>query len=187
MKFKFEYIVIALLAVALLLQRQCSSSHDIEKVVTKVEIKYDTIEHETPVYYPKWKTRTEVDIDTFTVPIDTMAVLRDYYAKYYYSDTTGTDSVQIVINDTISTNKIASRKVNFRVIYPTVTITRELYKKETQFYYGFGIGGYTKGLTYIGPEVMLKTKANNAYGLGVGINNNFEPSVNFKMYWKIGK
>jgi hypothetical protein len=111
MKVKIEYIIIALLVIALLLQRACSSSQDENTTSIKTEIKWDTIKTEVPKYIPKWSTRTEIDIDTFTTPIDTLAILTDYYAIYNYSDTVGTDSVQIVINDTISTNKITSRSV----------------------------------------------------------------------------
>lgn len=186
MKFKIEYIIITLLVLALVLQRQCSSSGDIV-TKTKVEIKYDTIKKETPVYVPKWNTKTEVDIDTFLSPVDSLAILKEFYTLYNYIDTVGTDSVKIVINDSITTNKIIARQVKYKVIYPTVTITHEKYLKETQYYYGFGFGGGRSGFNYVGPEFMLKTKNNKAYNVGVGINNNLSPVVNFRMYWKIGK
>lgn len=186
MKIKIEYIIIALLVVALFLQRQCSSPGE-TVTKTKVEIKYDTIKKETPVYVPKWNTKTEVNIDTFLSPVDSLAILKEFYTLYNYIDTVGTDSVKIVINDSITTNKIIARQVNYKVIYPTITITHEKYLKETQYYYGFGLGGSSSGFDYVGPELMLKTKNDKAYSLGVGVNNNLSPVVNFRMYWKIGK
>lgn len=186
MKIKIEYIIIGILVVALLLQRQCSSPGTVTEKVT-VETKYDTIKKETPVYVPKWDTRTEVDIDTFLSPVDSLAILKEFYTLYTYIDTVGTDSVNIVIKDSITTNKILARQVDYKVIYPTITITKEKFVKETQYYYGFGLGGSKDGFNYVGPELMLKTKTDKIYGIGIGINNNLSPVINFRMHWKIGK
>ena len=185
MKLKFEYIIIIVLVVALLLQRACNKDNIVIETTTKTEIKWDTINNTTPVYVPKWKTRTEIDIDTFTVPIDTVAILKDYYAIYNYIDTVGTDSVKIVINDSITKNNIKSRVVDYKVIYPTITITKETVINKSQLYYGLGI---TVGNNInIGPELLYKTKTNQAFGLGLGVNQNLQPSLSAKMYWKIGK
>ena len=187
MKFKFEYIIIAALVVALLLQRACSSDNDVvtKTTITK-EIKWDTITNTTPVYIPKWHTRTEVNIDTFTTPIDTLAILKDYYIIYNYTDTIGTDSIKIVVNDSITKNKILSRIVDYKVMYPTITITKETVLNKAQFYYGLGVGAGA-GSVNLGPELLYKTKSNHAYGLGLGVNQFLQPSLSIKMYWKIGK
>lgn len=186
MKLKIEYIIIGILVVALLLQRQCSSPGTVTEKVT-VETKYDTIKKETPVYVPKWNTRTEVNIDTFLSPVDSLAILKEFFTLYTYIDTVGTDSVNIVIKDSITTNKIIARQVDYKVIYPTITITKEKFVKETQYYYGFGIGGSKNGFNYVGPELMLKTKTDKIYGIGIGVNNTLSPVINFRMHWKIGK
>jgi hypothetical protein len=189
MKFKFEYIIIAALVVALLLQKACSNDNNVvtKTTITK-EIKWDTITNTTPVYIPKWHTRTEVNIDTFTTPIDTLAILKDYYAIYNYTDTIGTDSIKIVVNDSITKNKILSRIVDYKVMYPTITITitKETVLNKAQFYYGLGVGAGA-GSVNLGPELLYKTKSNHAYGLGLGVNQSLQPSLSIKMYWKIGK
>lgn len=182
MKIKIEYIIIVLLVAALLLQWTCSDVKVEGTTITKTEIKWDTIKTETPVYVPKWSTRTEIDIDTFTTPIDTNAILGDYFAIYNYIDTIGTDSVKIVINDSITTNKIASRQVNYKVIYPTITVTKETVINKQQFYYGLGIS--PQG---VGPQFLYKTKNNHVYGLGVDINKSLKPTLELSMYWKFGK
>jgi hypothetical protein len=182
LKIKIEYIIIVLLVAALLLQWTCSDVKVEGTTITKTEVKWDTIKTETPVYVPKWNTRTEVDIDTFTLPIDTNAILGDYFAIYNYIDTVGTDSVKIVINDSITTNKIASRQVNYKVIYPTITVTKETVINKQQFYYGIGVSPQS-----IGPKVLYKTKNNHVYGLGVDINTNLNPTLELSMYWKFGK
>jgi len=185
MKFKFEYIIIIVLVVALLLQRACNKNNVVTETTIKTEIKWDTINKTTPVYVPKWKTRTEIDIDTFTVPIDTIAILKDYYAIYAYSDTISTDSVTIVMNDSITKNKILSRIVDYKIIYPTITITKETVINKSQLYYGLGIKAGAN--ISIGPELLYKTKTNQAFGLGLEVNQNFQPSLSIRMYWKIGK
>jgi hypothetical protein len=134
LKFKIEYIIITLLVVVIFLQRQCSSPGEVTEKIT-VETKYDTIEKETPVYVPKWNTRTEANIDTFLTPVDSLAILKEFFTLYNYIDTVGTDSVQIVINDSVMTNKIIARQVNYKVIYPTITITKEKTVNNTQYYY----------------------------------------------------
>ena len=182
MKIKIEYIIIVLLVAALLLQWTCSGSKVEGVTTTTTEIKWDTIKTEVPKYVPQWSTRTEIDIDTFTTPIDTLAILTDYYAIYSYSDTVGTDSVQIVIHDTVSTNKIVSRSIKYNIMYPTITITKETVINKPQFFYGIGLG--TKS---IGPEVLYKSKKNHAYGLGIGVNSDLQPNFSFRMYWSIGK
>ena len=186
LKFKIEYIIITLLVVVIFLQRQCSSPGEVTEKIT-VETKYDTIEKETPVYVPKWNTRTEANIDTFLTPVDSLAILKEFFTLYNYIDTVGTDSVQIVINDSVMTNKIIARQVNYKVIYPTITITKEKTVNNTQYYYGLGLGAGRNGFNYAGPEFMLKTKTDKIYGLGIGINNNLSPVVTFRLCWKIGK
>lgn len=183
MKIKIEYIVIVLLVAALLLQWTCLGPNSSNPTIsTKVEVKWDTIKSETPVYIPKWNTRTEIDIDTFTTPIDTNAILKDYFAIYHYIDTVGTDSVNIIISDSITKNNIASRQVNYKVIYPTITVTKETVINKRQFYYGVGVS--PQG---VGPQFLYKTKNNHVYGLGIDFNKNLKPTIEASMYWKFGK
>ena len=62
------------------------------QVITKIETRWDTVEVERVKYVPKVVERVVVDIETIREPIDTTAILRDYYAKYFYSDTLSLDS-----------------------------------------------------------------------------------------------
>ena len=62
-------------------------------VVVRVETKWDTITKEIPVYIPEWKVRTEYK-DTFVYrDIDTLEILKDYFASYSYFDTLYNDSI----------------------------------------------------------------------------------------------
>ena len=165
--------------------------HDIDtfevvktKVVTK---KGEDIYHETIV-------EKQVVIPAV---IDTMALLKDYYSKVLYKDTLILpDSLGIVaLNDTISQNKILGRtfdaKVKERTIKETL-IVKELPK--TQVYYGFN-GGFNKTdvVSNIGAGVIVKTKKDKIYQLGVGVanrvtdgtNGSLSPYIGGGVYWKI--
>jgi hypothetical protein len=165
--------------------------HDIDtfevvktKVVTK---KGSDIYHETIV-------EKEVVIPAI---VDTQALLKDYYSKVLYKDVLVLpDSLGTVsVTDTISQNKILGRtfdaKVKERTIKETM-IVKELPK--TQVYYGFN-GGFNKAdvVSNIGAGVIVKTKKDKIYQVGVGVANRvtdgtngaLSPYVGAGVYWKI--
>jgi hypothetical protein len=165
--------------------------HDIDtidivktKVVTK---KGEDIYHETIV-------EKEVIIPAV---IDTMALLKDYYSKVLYKDTLILpDSLGIVaLNDTISQNKILGRTFNANVKQRTIketTIVKELPK--TKVFYGLE-GGFNKAdfVSSVGAGVLINTKKDKIYQLGLGVNNQttdginggFTPYIRGGVYWKI--
>jgi hypothetical protein len=120
-----------------------------------------------------------------TVPVDTLSILEDYFATYAYTDTLKKDSVTFVINDTISQNRILSRGINYSLVYPTKIISTEREVNKRELYIGFGLGGDKQQLSYLGSELMLRNKKERIYGVGLGINQNFEPILTFKMSWKV--
>jgi hypothetical protein len=154
------------------------------KVVTK---KGEDIYHETIV-------EKEVIIPTV---IDTMALLKDYYSKVLYKDTLILpDSLGTVsLLDTISQNKILGRTFNASVKQRTIketTIVKELPK--TKVFYGLE-GGFNKAdfVSSVGAGVLINTKKDKIYQLGVGVNNQttdgvnggFSPYLRGGVYWKI--
>ena len=154
------------------------------KVVTK---KGEDIYHETIV-------EKEVIIPAV---IDTMALLKDYYSKVLYKDTlTLPDSLGIVaLNDTISQNKILGRTFNASVKQRTIketTIVKELPK--TKLFYGLE-GGFNKAdfVSSVGAGVLINTKKDKIYQLGLGVTNQttdgtnggFTPYVRGGVYWKL--
>jgi len=165
--------------------------HDIDtvdivktKIVTK---KGEDIYHETIV-------EKEVIIPAV---IDTMALLKDYYSKVLYKDTLVLpDSLGIVaLNDTISQNKILGRTFNASVKQRTIketTIVKELPK--TKIFYGLE-GGFNKAdvVSSVGAGVLINTKKDKIYQLGLGVNNKttdgttggFTPYIRGGVYWKI--
>jgi len=173
----------------LFLQRSCSSNEPVEPtVITKIEVKYDTIETIKEVYVPKWKTRVVTETEFIPTEIDTTAILKDYYSKYFYTDTLQIDTVGFaIINDTISRNTILARDIRTNILIPTTTITKEIYLNKNEFYWGVGLQGRTDQINYLGGELLWRTKKRSVYGFGVGVNQDFQPVLSGRMYWKIGK
>lgn len=184
--------LVILVLVILVLLKTCGSGDEIttEKVVTKVEVRYDTLEVEKKVFVPKIKTvvRTNTITDTVVLKsrIDTLAILKDYYNKYVYQDTLKLDSLgYVVIMDTISQNKIFSRKFDSQILIPTTTITNDIYLNQSKFFGGVSIGGNKSQINFLSGDLLYKSKKDNVYGVGLGVNQNLEPIVIGRVYWRI--
>ena len=185
-----QTIIIIGLVVVIFLLRECDGGKEVEpeiERIVKVETRYDTIIKSVPTYIPEYRTKviTKTIHDTIQLTIDTAAILEDYFATYSYIDTVDADSISLVIFDTISQNKIISRGIDYSLIYPTTTITKERIINEREFYVGFGLGGNKSQISYLTSELMFRTKKKQIYGIGLGINSNLEPILGFKMSWKI--
>jgi hypothetical protein len=154
------------------------------KVVTK---KGDDIYHETIV-------EKEVIIPAV---IDTAALLKDYYSKVLYKDVLVLpDSLgTVAVTDTISQNRILGRTFNANVKQRTIketTIVKELPK--TKVFYGLE-GGFNKAdfVSSVGAGVLINTKKDKIYQLGLGVDNrttdgtngSFSPYIRGGVYWKI--
>ena len=193
----FQSLIIIGLIIVIFLLRECrgdSKGTPTEPVkVVKVETKYDTIVETVPTYIPKYKTRvkwkTKTIHDTIevhdTIPIDTASILEDYFKAYAYNDTLKEDSITLIIDDIISQNQIMSRNIKYSLVYPTTIIQTEREVNKRELYLGFGIGGDRQQLSFVGSELLLRNKKERIYGVGLGINNNFEPILTFKMSWKV--
>ena len=190
-----QTLLIVVLAALLFLQRGCSSTPPVEpEVITEVVTQWDTIRVAEKEYVPKYIRKTVVEIDTFSAPIDTVSILKDYYAKYFYTDTIKIDTLgTIVINDTVTRNLISMRDVQSNIFIPTTTITNTIYLYKREFYGGISVGGMINPvqnespINYISGELMYVNKKRNVYGFGLGVDNDFLPIVSGRLYWKIGK
>jgi len=185
-----QTVLIAVLIIIILLLRACNKPNPVEPVIiTKVETIFDTITKEVPVYVPKYVQKIETVIDTIvkTQPVDTTAILRDYFATYVYQDRQELDSLNLTIIDSVSQNKIFARTISYDLIYPTTTITKEIYLNNRELYWGLDVNGSSSQLNYVGGGLIYRTRKKQVYGLGIGINQDFQPVVSGKLYWKIGK
>jgi len=184
-----QSILIVGLVVILLFQSQCSRKPALEpEVIVTIETKWDTVEVIKTEYKPKWRTKLVIEHDTIPSDIDTMSILKDYYAKYNYIDTLTLDTLGfLVLNDTITMNSISSRSFVSNIKIPTTTITKEIYLNNREFYWGVGIQGQKTQLNYVGGELLYKNKQKNMFGLGLGVNQDLNPVLSGRIYWKIGK
>ena len=184
-----QTLLVVVLAVLLFYQKSCSSTPPVEpQTITEVVTRWDTLKVATKEYVPKYIRKTIVNIDTFQAPIDTMSILRDYYAKYFYTDTIKVDSLGfIVINDTVTRNLISKRDVQSNIFIPTTTITNTTYLYKRELFWGASISGNQEQIQSINGELMYVNKKRNAYGFGVGVDQNFQPIFTGRLYWKIGK
>ena len=123
-----QTLLIVVLAVFLFLQRSCSFTPKVEpEIITEIVIQFDTIKVIEKEYVPKYIRKTIVEIDSFQLPIDTVSILRDYYAEYFYTDTIKIDTLgTIVINDTITRNSISIRDILSNILVPTTTVTNTI-------------------------------------------------------------
>jgi len=176
--------------VIVILMKSCGGKTTDPQIITKTKTEYISVEKKVLQYVPKWKTRikTKINIDTFLTKVDTSAILNDYYSKYYYEDTLSLDTLgYVLVKDTISKNKITSRNVNYKLLIPKITIEKTIILNKREFYTGFGVTGNLDQLNYIGVEGLYRTKKKQAFGLGIGVNQNLIPVVSGRMYWKLGK
>tara|TARA_R110000850_G_scaffold193822_1_gene320546 strand:+ start:27 stop:647 length:621 start_codon:yes stop_codon:yes gene_type:complete len=196
-------ITILVLVIIIIFLRSCSGDGGIVEpiVITKTEIKYDTITNEITNYVPKLVTRIvrktdtvnqinivkETDTITLHQAVDTSAILEDYFSTYVYSDVQDFDSLKFEITDTISQNKIVSRSIEYTLLYPTVTITNTHYINRREFYLGLGFAGSTQRLSFAGLQFNYKDKKRNLFGIGFGIDSDIQPVLSAQFLWKLGK
>jgi hypothetical protein len=184
-----QSLLLVVLVVIIFLMRGCSGTpaSTEPRVERDTIIEYVTIEKEYPVYVPKVKYVTRVNIDTFSIPIDTSAILSDYYAIRTYEDTQVLDSLDLTITDTVSQNQIVGRKIAYNFTYPRKTIKETVYINQRELYFGLrGIGNLDQ-INYLGGEMLFRTKKKQVYSFGVGVDQNLVPVIALSMYWKLGK
>ena len=184
-----QSLLLVVLVVIIFLMRGCSSTpaSTEPRIERDTVTEYITIEKESIVYRPKIKYITKVDIDTFSTPVDTLAILADYYAVRTYEDTQVLDSLNITITDTVSQNQILGRQIAYNFTYPRKTIKETIYINQRELYFGLrGIGNMDQ-VSYLGGEMLFKNKKKQVYSFGVGVNQNLVPVISLSMYWKLGK
>jgi|TARA_R110000824_G_scaffold14471_1_gene61549 hypothetical protein len=186
-----QTLLIVVLVAIILFTRSCSGGKtSVEpKIITKVETRWDTVNIVKEVYIPKWKTKiiTQVDSILINTPVDTLEVLKDYYAKNVFVDEIKLDSLGIItITDTIYKNTIWRRAIESNILIPTTTVTEKIYINNREFYWGLNLIGKSNQIDYLGGGILYKSKRKNIYGLGIGVNENFQPILSIGYYMKIG-
>ena len=199
-----------LLLIVIVVFQQCGENKTKTGEIVKVDgKKYELIKHEIDtieVVKTKIVTKKGEDIYHETivehevkvpVNVDTNAILKEYYTKVLYKDVLVLpDSLgTVAVTDTISQNKILGRTFNANVKQRTIketTIVKELPKNK--LFYGIQ-GGFNKAdvISHVGMGILLNTKTDKIYNLGIGVanrvvdgtNGGLTPYINGGVYWKI--
>jgi hypothetical protein len=172
----------------------------IEKVIEKIpgESIHDTIPQEVPVYIEGENIYHDTTIYVPTlVQVDTAEILKDFYAKMINMDTIKLNNNQgfLYLSDSISQNKIISREWSASI---KPKIVREsappLPPIKNQMFIGVdGSWSQKDWVNSLGVGLMLKTKKDQLYHVGLGVANRtidgvygeFTPYVNGGIYWKL--
>lgn len=181
---KPSWILIAVLLVIIVLQRECNRHAPCPEPVTQtVIVPGDSVPYvlSIPRPYPvfrdtgstRWRYRK----------IDTNAILEDYFARNIYRRILKDDSSAfIVLTDTVTENKLLGAKLEFMnrraTAIHTHTYAAELRR---QLFIGLGAGGNPYGVSLSG-QVLYVNKKNNAYGLSA---DPFNKNIQFIILWKL--
>lgn len=195
-------LAVFVLAVTFFVVKDCTNDPEPPEVTHKVDTVYQEVKVEVPKYVPKWRTR----IDTVEVkiegengePIDTVSILKDYYAKYQVIDTLNLpypDSVNKtfgygVVTDIVSKNAIFERSVVWNYRIPIVTHTITVHPKpKAQLYVGATANvNRVEILSAVSGALLYKTKKEHIYIANIGVANNglgAQPFIGGGIAWKI--
>jgi hypothetical protein len=184
-KIDFKTITIIILIIVILLLRMCQPHNDDTGKHIKVDGKtYQVLKHTVDtIYVPVTKTVFKKGETIFkektiyvNIPnkIDTLSIIKNYYSQNIYKDTLkmGDSLGYVSIVDTIFNNKIESRTwdshINKMVIKET-TIVKDLPK--IRLYLGGNISITDKYFIHtLIPTILIKTKKEKIYSIGVGID-----------------
>lgn len=179
------WIIIAALLVVIVLMRECQRPcpECPEPVIKTDTIKGDTVAVPYPVIVPKYITK--VVHDTIPIDVDTAAILADYFAKVYGTDTLANDSsVFVSVDWMVMMNQlmwIRPHIMNRRatVVYQTVM---QMDKPRNRYFAGLGVGRSPNEFG-LAPSVALLTKRQNLYTLNYDVlNQDIYFTVYFKLY-----
>ena len=193
---RIALFVIAIIIVAILLFKRCGNKSGNEPKI-KIDTVYKEVKGET-VYVPKvdtiYFTRTTTKnipyriYDTLFLPElvelepDTAAIVANYTKAYLYSDTVRNKYGNIIINDTLTRNRIYGRGVKTYLLIPEVTKTITLVQpKRNQLYFGGGLFGNEEKILQ-GYEAGLMFKSKQDRVLSLSYNQIF----NGQHYYKAG-
>jgi hypothetical protein len=197
MKSTFQILVFSIISVVLYATfvQGCNKSNEKPKIVYLDGKPYEVLKKEIDTQYLKqeikWNRDTLLVDTTIFIPVptivDTLAILKQYFAKNIYSDTLHLgDAGFVFVRDTISKNTIDGRF--YHAIINQKTITETTIVKEpnkTRIYFGFLSGVNKSGINNIGADFILKSKKDIMYGLGLGADINKNTFINASIHWKI--
>lgn len=203
MNVKNLLILILMVVIVAYQVKDCSNQPQGPEIKVEIDTVYKEVKVEVPKYVPKWRTQVEtveipVQVSGDPLPVDTAAILKDYYSKYKTVDTVKLpypDSAKAtfgygVITDIITRNTIIERSViwNYKIPYITKTVT--IYPKpKAQVYIGAMANvNSVQILSSASAALLYKTKKDRVYIASIGAANNglgVQPFIGGGVLWKI--
>lgn len=123
------------------------------------------------------------------VKVDTMAILKDYFAKNIYRDTLMLkDSLgYVTVHDTVTQNMITSRKYVYEIKQNTIRETVVLTEKpKSNIFLGVGVGlDKVNLISTLDASMIYKSKRDKVSRLAIGMDSYGTPFINASVYWKI--
>lgn len=190
-------IVIIVLIVILFLQK-CGGKNTIAPSITTVR---DT------VWIKKESTTTSKPQIVESIPFPVDHYTKEYIADTNYSvlikqyqelvakflatniqkDSLRIDSIgYIKITDTVSSNLVRARQINYKFKYPIIKETITIIPPpKTQVFWGIGIQGNKQQLNQFTTSFLLKNKKEQVFGIQAGISPNGIVNYGISTFWKI--
>ena len=182
-----ELLNIILLGIIMILVffRGCGGGGEISLTDTITTVSYvrDTVWHQLPqqkIYVPQ-----KVIVRDIPANVDTAAVLLKYFSDTYYEETISDSNIDIRIKDTLNSNMISWRDVQYFWKKPTAIITNKITQvapAKTKLFVGFMLGGNKETISMAAPQLLLLNKSDN--GLMAGYNF-IDKTYQAGVVWKI--
>lgn len=197
-------LIVGLILIVVAYQlKDCSNQPDEGGVIHEIDTVFQEVKVEVPKYVPKWRTKVETvevpyQVEGPSEPIDTTAILADYYAKYKTVDTlylNYPDSSKKVfgygvITDIVTRNTIVERSLVWNYRIPTITHTVTILPKpKAQVYIGAMANvNSLQVLSSVSAALLYKTKKDRIYIANIGVADNgvgAQPFLGGGILWKI--
>jgi hypothetical protein len=193
-----HFIILILIGITIFLKT--NNKPIIKEVIKELpgKVVHDTIPQEVPVYIEGEDIyHDKIIYVTTLVNVDTLEILKEFYAKNMHLDTIKLNNNQgyVYLTDSISQNNIFSRKWSATIKPKIVRETLpEPPKVRNQVYIGLnGAWSEKDWVNSLGTSVLFKTKSDKIFQVGIGVANRtfdgssgkFIPFINGGAYWKI--
>ena len=180
------WIIIVLLLAVIILMRECTpvpNCPECPEVDTVTIVVHDSIPYPVTEYVPKiiYKNHfTEVG-----KLVDTNAIIAEFITRNYYIDTLVNDTnALVIVEDTVSQNRIIWRKKQVSIFPPSVyktTIVTKQADPRRKLFVGIGVGRSAQSFG-LAPSLLYISKRETAYSLSFDVVNN---DAYFTLYFKL--
>jgi len=190
-------IVIIVLIVILFLQK-CGGKNTIAPSITTVR---DTVwikKESTTTSKPQIVESIPFPVDHYTkeyiadtnynkLVLQYQALVGKFLATNIQKDSLRIDSIgYIKITDTVSSNLVRARQINYKFKYPIIKETITIIPPpKTQVFWGIGIQGNKQELNQFTTSFLLKNKKDQIFGVQAGISPNGIVNYGVSTFWKI--